>query len=119
MLTSLRLIVFMLIICSGLVASQLAFKKAIAAIPEILTLSSGLTFILNHWLWIALAFMAFSSALWGYVLTFTPLTKAYPLISFSYLIMIVVSNIFFNDPITAPKLAGTLLIMAGTFLILS
>ena len=58
-----------------------------------------------------------SLILWMYVLARMPLSRAYPLSAISYVLVILASNILFHEPMSLPKLAGSIAIMTGVCLI--
>lgn len=57
---------------------------------------------------------AFGAALaWMLALTQLPLSQAYPFTALNFVLILAVSVLVLHEPLTAAKLAGTLLIMAG------
>jgi multidrug transporter EmrE-like cation transporter len=59
-----------------------------------------------------------SAASWLIILSRVELSYAYPMISIGYIIIVVLSKYIFDEPVTAMRIAGTLLICGGVFLIL-
>ena len=60
---------------------------------------------------------AFSSLLWIKVLTKAELSFAYPLVSFSYVIVAIAAAIFFKEAITVNKVLGIAAIVIGVFIL--
>lgn len=58
-----------------------------------------------------------ATVLWLFILTKVPLSVAYPLQSFAYIISIFGAFFIFNEPITVWKVVGVLLIMLGVSVI--
>lgn len=59
-----------------------------------------------------------SAASWLIILSRVDLSFAYPLISISYIIIVVLSRFIFNEPVTSFRIAGTIVVCAGVFLLL-
>lgn len=58
-----------------------------------------------------------SMLLWVLVLRVLPLSTAYPMVSLSYVIVTALSALFLGETLTAAKLLGLALIMAGVVLV--
>ena len=59
-----------------------------------------------------------SAASWLIILSRVDLSYAYPLISIGYIIIVVLSKYLFDEPVTGMRIAGTLLVCSGVFLLL-
>ncbi len=72
-----------------------------------------LRMVFNPWVisCLAAAFLAF--LLWMVAMTRFELSHAYPFVSMSFVVVLVLSGLFFHESITVPKLLGVLLIMSG------
>ncbi len=66
---------------------------------------------------IGMVFFGSSFLLWIKVLTKAELSYAYPLVSFSYVIVAIGSALFFNEPITLNKVMGIGAIVIGVFIL--
>lgn len=100
------------------VYGQLVLKwqiSAAGALPELF--SDKLVFLLKQLLnpWVATGFAAafLASLCWMAALTKLQLSYAYPLVSLSFILVLIFSNIFFYEPITIQKIFGTILIITG------
>ena len=81
------------------------------AIPQLIRTFSNL-FVLVGFV------LIFGGALfWLSVLSKVNLSWAYPMLSFNYILVIFLSALFLNEPITAWRIAGVLTIIAGVFMI--
>jgi drug/metabolite transporter (DMT)-like permease len=64
-----------------------------------------------------IALYGLATMLWLFILTRVPLSLAYPVQSVAYVLAVIGAYFVFNEPLTVPKIAGCLLIMAGVALI--
>jgi multidrug transporter EmrE-like cation transporter len=62
-------------------------------------------------------FYGVSAALWLIILTRTDLSYAYPLLSMGYVMVVLLSRVFFHEAVTPMRFAGTLVICVGVYLI--
>ena len=69
----------------------------------------------NPWTLAGICFFVTSMILWVKVISGMELSKAYPSISFSYIIVFIVSVLFFKEAVTFSKVFGFVLILAGVF----
>lgn len=68
---------------------------------------------LDPWIMGALAAAVLAAAFWMAAMTRLPLSQGYPLTSLAFVLVMIASAVFFNEPLTPWKIAGTLLIVAG------
>lgn len=69
--------------------------------------------LLNPWVISVLA-AAFVAALsWMAAVSKLPLSTAYPFVGMSFVLVLLLSGVFFDEPITVPKALGVGLIVAG------
>ena len=113
----LKTIFLMIIVSTFLVAGQLVLSKTLIHFAEGLTFGALLQFLLDKYLWAAVVLVGTASAVWLYVLSFQSISIAYPLVSLSYVIMIVAAYFFKGEPITYSKILGVLFIGIGIFFI--
>jgi len=68
---------------------------------------------------VALGYMALllRAFIWVLALRKLPLSFAYPALSISFILVFLVAFYFFNEPLTANKVTGSLLIITGVVLI--
>jgi drug/metabolite transporter (DMT)-like permease len=72
---------------------------------------------LSPFVWAGVVLFASSMVLWIKVLTAAPLATAYPLVSLSYVVVLLLSWAFLGEPITGLKVAGIVAIMLGVALL--
>jgi multidrug transporter EmrE-like cation transporter len=63
--------------------------------------------------WMAMLLFGISSLIWVKVLSKSELTRAYPLGSMSYVVVVILSALLLNEALTLNKLLGAAVIMAG------
>jgi multidrug transporter EmrE-like cation transporter len=100
------------------VYGQIAIKwRVMGAGPLPEGLSERVRFLaalfLDPWIMSALAAAVLAAALWMAAMTRLPLSHAYPMTSLAFVLVLVASGLFFNEPVTPLKIAGTTLIMVG------
>jgi multidrug transporter EmrE-like cation transporter len=72
----------------------------------------------NKFVILGFALYLVSAVSWLIILSRVDLSFAYPLISIGYIIIVILSRFIFNEPVTSFRIAGTLLVCAGVFLLL-
>jgi drug/metabolite transporter (DMT)-like permease len=103
----------------GMSGGQLLFKiaamrPAIAqgtALDRLLGLSQNIPFLL------ALLLYAGFAVLWVWILSFTPLSRAYPFVALAFALTPLLGGLLFAEPISLRLLLGILLILAGLLLV--
>jgi multidrug transporter EmrE-like cation transporter len=68
-------------------------------------------------LWIGLSFYGVSVILWLGALSRVPVSIAYPMLSIGYVVNAVAAVFLFSEALTAGKVAGILLIVAGVIVL--
>ncbi len=58
-----------------------------------------------------------SALVWMIVLSRVEVSWAYPMVSFSYVVVVVASRFLFNEDVDLVRILGTLVICAGVFLV--
>ena len=69
--------------------------------------------ILNPWIISAMAAGFAALICWLAAMTKFELSYAYPFMSLAFVLVLILSALFLNEPITMPKVGGVLLVMAG------
>jgi multidrug transporter EmrE-like cation transporter len=72
----------------------------------------------NRFVIFGFLFYLISAISWLIILSRVDLSFAYPMISIGYIIIVVLSKYIFDEPVTAMRIGGTLLVCAGVFLLL-
>lgn len=73
--------------------------------------------ITNYFVVGGLILFGTSFLLWIKVLTKNSLSYVYPMVSLSYIIIVLASRFLFNEPFTSNKIIGIIAIIVGVFLI--
>lgn len=100
------------------VYSQIVIKwQVLAAGPFPVDSTERLWFLarllVNPWVVTALAAGLLAVVSWMAAMTKLDLSHAYPFMSLAFVLVLVLSAVAFNEPVTAPKLIGLALITAG------
>lgn len=69
--------------------------------------------LLNPWVLSGLFAAFLASLAWAAAMTKFPLSHAYPFMSLAFVLVLFLSAVFLNEPVTWPKLLGMALIVAG------
>jgi multidrug transporter EmrE-like cation transporter len=69
--------------------------------------------LLNPWVLSALAALLAAVVTWMAAMTRLDLSHAYPFTSLAFVLVMIASAFFFNEPVTGPKIAGIVLICLG------
>lgn len=69
--------------------------------------------VFNPWVISAFAAALLASVTWMAAMTKLQLSHAYPFMSLAFVLVIILSGVFFNEPITVTKWVGIALVMAG------
>ncbi len=79
----------------------------------VVTYFAGL--LTKPWVIVAYALLLVSALAWMAVLSQLELSYAYPILSLTYIGVVILSSVFFDEPLTVNKLVGVGLITAGVF----
>jgi drug/metabolite transporter (DMT)-like permease len=72
---------------------------------------------LNPYIWVGMIGFVGGSVFWLSVISRVPLSLAYPMLSLSYVIVVVESWIFLNEGLLPLRVIGSLVIVAGVVLV--
>jgi drug/metabolite transporter (DMT)-like permease len=100
-----------------LVAGQVFFKWGLESLKGGLTLSNLVPLFLNPWILLGLALYVLATVVWFYVLSKLPLSVAYPLQSFSYVLGLLASRFVLHETVHWSRWAGVLIILIGVAVI--
>lgn len=112
------------------VAGQLSLKHGVGLVSaqshqrivNSLDPGSMIAFLSNAVLnrFVILGFLSYliSAASWLIALSRMDLSFAYPMISVGYIIVVILSKLIFDEPVTTLRIAGTLFVCFGVFLLL-
>ena len=113
-----KLILLAIIQSIFLCGGQLFLKLALQAMGPVSRTWSFVFSQLTNWWWLACG-AAYGSAavLWMYILKHYPFSRAYPLISLSYVFGMIAAVLIFHETVPATRWIGVLLIMAGCYFV--
>jgi len=99
-------------LASGGGTSEITHTVSAGTVFDLLKSAIGNPFVM-------LGFLCYviSAASWLVILSRVELSYAYPLISIGYILVMVLSKYLFNETVTGFRIAGTLLICGGVFMI--
>jgi drug/metabolite transporter (DMT)-like permease len=100
------------------VYGQLVIKWKVTKVGELPTglvdrISEILAFVFDPWVLSALAGAVIAAAAWFAALARLELSQAYPFVSASFVLVLIMSAIVFGESITVPKAIGAALIVLG------
>jgi drug/metabolite transporter (DMT)-like permease len=72
-----------------------------------------LKLVVNPWIISVFVAAAIAAASWFLAISHWELSRAYPFVATSFVLVLLGSAVFFSEPITVAKVAGILLIFAG------
>lgn len=105
---------FLLSICSLLIATgQLLFKRASNNFQQIENINQFAGAIFSRHFVLALAIYSIATMLWIWLLREIPLTRAYPFIALSFVIVPLLSFVFLGETVGYMYFVGLMLILAG------
>lgn len=73
----------------------------------------GVRTLIEPWMLTVVASVALATLTWWAALREFELSYAYPFMALSFVLVLVLSGVFFSEPITAPKVIGLALVVAG------
>lgn len=74
-------------------------------------------FLLNRYFFIAIVVYATLTVLWVWILTFTPLSRAYPFVALAFALTPALGGLVFAEPMSFRLVIGIVLILCGLFII--
>jgi drug/metabolite transporter (DMT)-like permease len=101
----------------GMAAGQMLFKLASLRMANVPLLERVID-LLQNWVFLAaLAIYLALSVLWVWILTFTPISRAYLFVALSFAIVPVFGAVLFSEPISGRLVIGIAVILCGLFLV--
>jgi multidrug transporter EmrE-like cation transporter len=106
--------------CSALAQISLKYGMGRPAVQAVLggrTIPIMLAVASSPMVWFGLFLYGFSALMWLFVLARIDVSVAYAFVSLGFLLTMALGFLVLGEPLTLPKLAGTLLIMLGVWLV--
>jgi multidrug transporter EmrE-like cation transporter len=102
----------------GMAGGQILFKfAAIRSNPTLSLAERFYDLIQNGYFLTALVAYGGLSILWVWILTITPLSRAYPFVALAFVLTPLLGGLLFDEVITMRVIAGMALILCGLFLV--
>lgn len=102
----------------GMVGGQMLFKLAALRVPaEAGTAVRLASLAQNGWFLAAVLLYGALSVMWVWVLTFTPLARAYPFVALAFAVTPLVAALAFSEPLSLRLVLGILVIAGGLVLV--
>jgi multidrug transporter EmrE-like cation transporter len=115
---SLAQIVLLCAYAAGMAGGQLLFKAAAVRAAADAPLGERLIGLLQNGSFLAaIALYGALSVLWVWVLTFTPLSRAYPFVALAFAATPALGALVFAEPVSLRLVGGIVLILAGLLLV--
>jgi drug/metabolite transporter (DMT)-like permease len=111
---SLAQIVALVAYAGAMAGGQLLFKMAaLRAVHEGPFIERAVSVLLNGYFLVALVLYAALAGLWVWILTFTPLSRAYPFVALAFALTPALGGLVFAEPISVRLVIGIGLILCG------
>ena len=111
---SLAQIVALVAYAGAMAGGQLLFKMAaLRAVHEGPFIERAVSALLNGYFLVALVLYAALAGLWVWILTFTPLSRAYPFVALAFALTPALGGLMFAEPISVRLVIGIGLILCG------
>jgi drug/metabolite transporter (DMT)-like permease len=103
---------------AGMAGGQVLFKVAALRFAGSAPLGDRVLALLQNWVFLlALALYLGLAVLWVWILSFTPLSRAYPFVALAFAITPVLAGILFTEPMTIRLAIGIAVILCGLILV--
>ena len=113
-------VALLVVYAAGMAGGQMLFKAAaLRYLPDGTATERMLGLVFNAYFLGAVALYVALTVLWVWLLTFIPLSRAYPFVALAFAITPLLGGIVFAEPIPARLLAGIALLLGGLLLIAS
>jgi drug/metabolite transporter (DMT)-like permease len=113
-------IALLLAYAAGMAGGQLLFKSAaLRYIPDGPPGERLLSVIANGYFLGAVVLYGGLTLLWVWVLTFTPLSRAYPFVALAFALTPLLGGLIFGEPLALRLMLGIALILGGLLLVAS
>jgi drug/metabolite transporter (DMT)-like permease len=113
-------VALLLAYAAGMAGGQLLFKAAaLRYLPDGPLGERLLSIVLNSYFLVAVVLYGALTVLWVWVLTFTPLSRAYPFVALAFAITPLLGGLVFGEPVAQRLMLGIGLILSGLLLVAS
>jgi drug/metabolite transporter (DMT)-like permease len=102
----------------GMVGGQMLFKLAAQQIPRGgAAIDHAFGLVRNGYFLVALVAYFLLALLWVWILSFTPLSRAYPFAALAFVLTPLLGGLLFGEPLSARLFAGIAAIACGLLLV--
>jgi drug/metabolite transporter (DMT)-like permease len=102
----------------GMAAGQLLFKAAALRIGSSGTVTERIFALLHNWLFVLALLLYFGLAVvWVWILSFTPLSRAYLFVALAFALTPFAASLVFAEPLSGRVIIGILVILVGLVLV--
>jgi drug/metabolite transporter (DMT)-like permease len=117
---SLSQIALLIAYAAGMAGGQLLFKAAaLRYVPEAPIGERFVSLVANSFFLGAVVLYVALTVLWVWLLTFTPLSRAYPFVALAFAVTPLLGGFVFGEPIATRLILGMGLILCGLVLVAS
>lgn len=102
---------------AGMAGGQLLFKMAALRLPDDGGGGRWVSLLHNGYFLAAVLLYGALSVFWVWVLSFTPLSRAYPFVAIAFALTPVLGGFFFAEPLSTRLLVGIAVVACGLLLI--
>jgi drug/metabolite transporter (DMT)-like permease len=102
----------------GMTGGQMLFKLAALRLPqESSAADRALSLLQDGYFLVALAVYLILALVWVWILSFTPLSRAYPFVAFAFVLTPVLGGLMFGEALSVRLFAGIAVILLGLLLV--
>jgi len=113
---SLSQVVLLAVYAVGMTGGQILFKLAASSLTGTIG-ERSLALVQNLYFLSALALYGALSVFWVWILTFTPLSRAYPFVALAFALTPALGAWLFDEAVSLRLIIGMLLIICGLFFV--
>ena len=114
---SLAQIALLITYAGGMAGGQVLFKLAAMRLPDGSAVERAVSLIGNGFFIAAILLYAALAVLWVWVLTFTPLSRAYPFVALAFAVTPLLGVFIFSEPLSSRLIIGIAVVFCGLLLI--
>jgi drug/metabolite transporter (DMT)-like permease len=115
---SLAQIAILALYAAGMAAGQMLFKMAALNVPRDRPILERVLDLAQSWAFLAaLVFYFALSIFWVSILTYIPLSRAYPFLALGFAITPILGGVLFSEPLTLRLVIGIAVILSGLLLV--
>jgi drug/metabolite transporter (DMT)-like permease len=115
---SLLQIAVLSVYAAGMAGGQILFKLAALRFAGDASLADRMLGLLQNWIFlVAMVLYLGLSVAWVWILSFTPLSRAYPFVALAFAVTPMLASVLFAEPMTIRLAIGIAVILCGLILV--